>query len=221
MAKQRTFSQCTDDDVENLSQRAHSRNTLKGIAVAKNIWLQFLHSKNLTETPTDCQQLNHLLCQFWPSLRKLSNEEYSANTLFTMRQNLRSYIRDTTKIDILTQTELQKQWFVFDNYMRTLKAQGKGTIHHFQDVSVEDMQKVIATLTPDDPHELQWLCWFYLQLFLARRGIENTHSMKKSDIVFEMRDGEETCQRRITKNTTKTLKVEDVSARFLATRNVL
>jgi hypothetical protein len=44
---------------------------------------------------------------------------------------------------------------------------------------------IVSKLSIDDPQQLQWLSWLYMQLFLCRRGVEKTHSMKKTDVIIE------------------------------------
>jgi hypothetical protein len=102
-----------------------------------------------------------------------------------MRQHIRNYLVKEVNLDIVYDVRLKKQRDVFANYLRQLKANGKGAVRHFQDISKEDMTKVVEVLDQDNPQQLQMLAWWYVQLFFCKRGIENTAEMQKCDINFD------------------------------------
>ncbi len=159
---------------------------------AEKLFLAFLLTKNLDNIPTCPFALNDVLCGYWPSLRTVKNEDYSANSLSTIRQLLRPLILKKTDVDILVHPSLKPQRDVFDNFLKVLKNKGKGTVKHFAEIPEDDMKKVVSSLDITNPTQLQHLAWWYLQLFFCRRGRENTHDMLKSDLVFEAIEGKMT-----------------------------
>jgi len=50
-----------------------------------------------------------------------------------MRQHTRNYLVKEANLDIVYDVRLKKQRDVFANYLRQLKANGKGAVRHFQD----------------------------------------------------------------------------------------
>ena len=132
---------------------------LKSVAAIFNSYLQEKGYETLPSTPS---LLNTLLCSYWPSLRTLKGDEYTARTLCNHRQLLRTYIMQSAQIDIFNAVELKDQNMVFDNYTKSLKQKGKGTVRHFRETPLEDMRKVAAGLTLNNPIELQLLTWWYI-----------------------------------------------------------
>jgi hypothetical protein len=185
----RTFVTCSVEEIESLTKKKYAASTMRNIQTYENLLTAFLATKNVTVIPSDPSSLNDLLCEFWPSIRTSKNEEYSANSLCTMRHLLRTLILKKTDVDILLHPSLKPQYAVFDNVLKKLKDIGKGTIKHYPEIPSDDMKKIISTLDSSNPTELQYLAWWYVQLFFCRRGRENTQEMKKSDLVFEEVEG--------------------------------
>jgi hypothetical protein len=182
---QRTFAKNSPEDISALEERSYAKKTEYSINSAEKIFKAFLQSKNLLDIPSCRSELNLHLKEFWPSLRTLLNgEEYRASSLFTLRQNLRLFLQRKIGVDIIADPDMSNH-VVFDNYIKTLKKRGKGYVEHHKEVKKEDLQIIRSKLNSDVPQQLQWLAWINIQLHLCRRGLENTHSMKKSDLIVE------------------------------------
>ena len=151
----------------------------------KNAFIEYLRQKNINDIPTEKKCLDEILQSYWPSLRTISAEEYSASTLQSHRQLLKMSLKNEMNIDIINEMEFSESNIVFDNYTKSLKSKGKGCIKHYKNLDPDDIVKVVTSLNPDDPEELQLFSWFYIQLFFCLRGEENTDRMKKLDLIFE------------------------------------
>ena len=146
--------------------------------------MHFLQHKNIDNIPTSKTELDKILQEFWPSLRKGNGDEYNASSLITNRQLLRLYLKEEKEIDIISDTEFLTSNKIFENYIKTLKSKGKGSIKHYPVIPVEDLEKITKSLNKNDPAELQLLVWFYIQYYFCRRGRENTALMTKSELIF-------------------------------------
>jgi hypothetical protein len=184
-SRKRTFASCSDEEIRQLECRQYASNTVKGQQCIEKLFISFINTKGFTDIPTCPIIINGILSEFWPSLRTLKNEEYSASTLQTFRHLLRNVFTKTVNIDILADIRLKSQRDVFDNYLRGLKERGKGSVNHFQEIPKEEMRQITSRLSLTNPTELQYLSWWFVQLFFCKRGIENTQNMQKNDLVFE------------------------------------
>jgi hypothetical protein len=70
-----------------------------------------------------------------------------------------------------------------------LKEIGKGVVVHYDEIPTDDMRKIVAVLNASNQTELQYLAWWYVQLFFCKRGRENTYEMKKSDLCIDEVNG--------------------------------
>jgi hypothetical protein len=163
----------------------------------EKMFLDFLMTKDITEVPSDKAQLNTLLKEMWPSLRTVKGDQYRASSLQTIRQLLRIFVQKAVSVDIIADPDMTHN-IVFDNYLKSLKKVGKGCVSHFKEVKKEDLTKIVNALDDQDPQQLQWLTWFYIQLHLCRRGTENLFVMQKGDL--EVKKCGETTIIQLTKN---------------------
>jgi hypothetical protein len=62
-----------------------------------------------------------------------------------------------------------------------LKREGKGMVTHTDVIPDADLEKV-GKMPCDTPQRLQ----FTIQFHFAKRAIENTHDMKKSDVIYHV-----------------------------------
>jgi hypothetical protein len=184
--KQRTFASCSSAQLSSYEKQSFAKKTEYAIAGAERIFKDFLKTKKIETIPTDKPTVNMLLKEFWPSLRTIKNEEYKASSLLTLRQNLRLVFSMKYQMEIIKDTEMDHN-LVFENYLKDLKKRGNGCVTHHREVSTEDLQLIVSKLDINHPQQLQWLTWFYLHLYLCRRGVENSYSLKKTDIIIEQR----------------------------------
>ncbi len=124
-------------------------------------------------------------------MRTIKGAKYRASSYLTMRQLLRLFIQKTISVDIIADPEMAQHNVVFENYLRTLKKDGHGFVSHHKEVAKEDLAKIVNSLDPLNPCQLQWLTWLYVHLHLCRRGFENSHDLGKDDLVIEKSGGTE------------------------------
>ncbi len=137
-AQKHKFADLLKEEIEAITSHVYSKSFQKEIKTSEKIFTDFLESKAYPTIPTSKEQLNAALCDFWPATRTMKNEEYTAFSLRTMHQHLRNFLNQKVNVDIVVDVDLKKQRDVFDNYLRSLKAKGKGSVRHFSDISIEE-----------------------------------------------------------------------------------
>ena len=80
-------------------------------------------------------ELNNILSNYWPSLRKLNGEEFMAATMFNHRQLLSMWLKEELSIDIIYDPEFAESNTDFQNYVKSLKSKGKGCVNHYPVIS--------------------------------------------------------------------------------------
>lgn len=183
--KPRTFASVSESDLLPLEQETFAQKTVYNMQSAENTLNAFLRSKNMPEIPKDKETLVSTLREMWTSLLTTKGEPYRASSLLTMRNSIRALILKATSVDIVTDPDMRHQNAVFDNHLRSLKKKGYGFVAHHKEVAKEDLRLIMEKLDPDSPQQLQWLAWLTIQLYLCRRGVENTADLKKEDITIE------------------------------------
>ena len=74
---------------------------------------------------------------------------------------------------------------IFRCLLKKVKASGRGNTEHYEEVSNEDLLKITNTLNPEVSQQLQYFVFLIIGIFFARRGRENIHVMKKSNILIK------------------------------------
>jgi hypothetical protein len=124
-------------------------------------------------------EMNELLEKFYMACRTNDDSEYKSSSLTTMRQNLCRSLKQSHDYDIVNDDTFKSSNAIFINKLKYLKKNGYGSINHHADISEPDLKKIVATLSTDNPKELQLYVWFNLQIFFCRRGMENLELLKK------------------------------------------
>ena len=68
-----------------------------------------------------------------------------------------------------------------------LKRKGHGDVKHVDAITVDDLRR-IGSMRDDTPVFLQLKVWFFIQFYFCRRGLENSHTLKKDDVIFHEED---------------------------------
>lgn len=88
---------------------------------------------------------------------------------FNYATTLRRIILDIRSIDILSHPDFKKSQSLFLNYLKYLKAKGKGIVEHHREISENDLKLIVQNLSLNDNVDLQLLTWFYITFFLQER----------------------------------------------------
>jgi hypothetical protein len=178
------YANLSAGEIEDLTKPKFSKSTTTGMNVIENILKGFCVSRQLPGIPTSKEELIPLLKEFWPSIRQTNGEEFKAGTLRTYLHLLRSQWQHSHGFDIISDPDFHEVNVVFNNYTASLKKRGKGCVKHHPHVIKEDIQLAVETLDVEDPRQLQFLAWLFIQLYFCRRGMENMAEMRKDNILI-------------------------------------
>ena len=135
------------------------------------------------------QQLNKCLQKFYLSARRRHGTFYSKKSLTAIRAALDRHLRSPplNKPFSITGnhlfTEANK---TLSNYLKTLSKRGEiAPTAHKQALTKEVVEKLydegeLVEFDTLNPAKLQQTAWFFISLFLGKRGRENQHTMKKT-----------------------------------------
>ena len=156
-----------------------AKSTQSSMKCAKNMLVTYLDRKGIPQIPIDKSQLDNVLSNFWPSLRKTNGDKFRASSLLTLRQNLRAAISAENAIDIIEDLSFSQSNKLFGNFVKSLKNEGLGYVKHTPDINKTEIEKIVTKLDINCPKQLQYLTWIFIMLFFCRRGIENLTKIKK------------------------------------------
>ncbi|GAB1605052.1 uncharacterized protein LOC115220336 isoform X2 [Argonauta hians] len=157
-----------------------SRNTKRVTASSVRLFRAFLKEANNGridfEHFNEDILLNHLI-SFFKQVRKPDGDLYTKNGLLSIRFGLRRHLLDLHKVDVTRHPRLNS---VFTAEINKLKQEGKGDIHHYPEISDEDMLKIYTSgvLSPDNPKGLLRKIFFETEMFFNRRSRDNLRDLK-------------------------------------------
>lgn len=174
----RKFQEVTEEHLSQFRRECFAPKTMQATKSAETALLEFFNSQPRSTSTTDYVNINEsamnfLLEKFYVSCRPSKGEDYKATTLQNLRQSLCRALRLSHNFDIVNDPQFKTSNVVFVNRLKELKKTGFGAVDHFPDIAKDDLHKIVSTLSPDNPEELQLLVWFVLQLHFCKRGLEN------------------------------------------------
>ena len=125
----RNFNFVNDNELDELKSDVYSKQTEAGIKTVKRTFNMYLEAKN-TLMPTNDFELDKLLQYYWPSLRTVKNEHYTASSLLNYRQLLRCHFKRESGTDIIYGSAFVESNRVFNNFLKSLKSIGKGCVKY-------------------------------------------------------------------------------------------
>ena len=133
-------------------------------------------------------ELDDTLTKFFASIRKKNGQLLKRNSIFGIRYGLARYFKrfGLEKPDIINGDNFTRSNDIFNCVLKKLKETGNGTTVHHNEISKHDLLAITQNLDPSTPTQLQLLVWFYIQLYLCKRGNENNTEMKKDSLVVRV-----------------------------------
>ena len=133
-------------------------------------------------------EINNCLSKFYLSARKQDRSHYKKTSLLSIRAGLHRYLRSPPikkKFFICDTIQFNEANKALNSYLKHLASTGKiaGTAHR-NPLTAEVIQKLfeageLACAETKNPLALLQTTWFYVSLFLGKRGRENQSLMKK------------------------------------------
>jgi hypothetical protein len=132
---------------------------------------------------TSLVEWDSLLVTFYASIKKDDGGEFNTSSINSIRYSTARLLKEKLHVDILHHNAFTKSNNVHAALRAKLKRLGKGSTKQFDVISDEDQEKLALMLT-DTPIRLQWKVWLTVMLHFLNRGMENMHSLLKSDLIF-------------------------------------
>lgn len=182
------FVDIRDDEIENLVNRKHSKNTKQVIDGAFNVLNQFCKKENVDASKLSKHDLDKVLAKFWPSLRTLKGSSFKSNSLKSMHYGVVSYLKKLRQVDINGEAEFTKSNEVYKAVLVSLKKEGHGETEHKEPVSSDDLKKLYdhpIVFSTENPTGLLNKVFFEIMLYLCRRGRENLRAQKRDTFAIK------------------------------------
>jgi hypothetical protein len=158
---------------------------------AKKLFLDFLSQKQYVIDPqseTLKNTLDNYIHDFLLSIRKDDGSQYSISGFDSIYFSISRYITDQYSVDIIHDNNFVKSKNARKIVRSILKKCGLGTVKHTDIICEDDLEK-LDKFEASTPTILQLKVWFLLHYHLALRGNENSHDMKKSDLIISFENG--------------------------------
>ena len=142
------------------------------------------------------EELNKVLCQFYPSLRTKKGEMYKKSSYFAARAALHRRIQELKRPFNLFKTAVfTESHRVFDATLKMKKVDGlEPAVVHEEAITQEDRAHLAEyfqdVLRANDPIKLSMYAWYWITLHFGFRAREVQVQLRKTDLVFnEGNDG--------------------------------
>jgi hypothetical protein len=175
------FASLSEQDFDQLLQKRYATNTKYNDEYAEKLFNSFCEEKQY-EYDGNKETLSTMLLQFFACVRRKDGECFRVGGLMTIFHAICRISKSKHDVDIKSDPALKGVREMLLCIKNDLKRQGKGAVEHTQVISSEDLMK-IGGMACDTPTLLQLKTWFMIQLYLAKRAMENCHEFKKDDLV--------------------------------------
>ena len=137
-------------------------------------------------------QLNKCLQKFYLSARKRDGSYYNKKSLIAIRATLERHLKSppfSKPFSIVGDSHFNEANKSLSNFLKTLSKSGQiaPTVHK-QALTKEIVEKLyeegeLVDIDSLQPHKVQQTAWFFISLFLGKRGRENQHLLKKHMLI--------------------------------------
>lgn len=189
------FVDISENDLNLLLEKRDSLSTRNVIKGAVGVLQKYCTEKSVDFPSEACspQELDRLLCSFYPSARTAKGEFYSKKSMLSVRYGLQKHFEKVVGIDIVNAPEFVRSNKIFQAVLVKLKQEGKCHVQHKDPLSREDLRKLYDVFDLSTPRGLQNKVFVDFMVFFCNRGRENLREIRKNDFVIneryiEMRD---------------------------------
>ena len=130
-------------------------------------------------------QLNKCLQKFYLSARKRDGSYYNKMSLIAIRAALDRHLKSPKPFSIVGDSHFNEANKSPSNFLKSLSKSGqKAPTVHKQALTKEVVEKLyeegeLVDIDSLQPHKVQQTAWFFISLFLGKRGRENQQLLKK------------------------------------------
>ena len=206
MAQSHKFKTVTSKIKEDLLEESKAKSTNRATEQWTSCFNEYLKQKNKPDIHLIAtEDLPQILCDFYPSLKKVrtskpklnpsfapeanqdnteEDEEYHNTTLKCIRAALNRFFKASRGIDIISNDKFIPANEIFKALQRKGKKEGRGETENKKPICDVDFQKLSdyfkKNMTEDpNPRNIQEIVLFNIIYYMGRRGHENLRYMTK------------------------------------------
>jgi hypothetical protein len=175
-------------DVDSIISNKYCKQTMYTDSVNERSFREYAKTKGYETQLEDLtkEQVDSILCSYFVSVRKVNGEKYQKQSLDGMRFSMNrifAKMHGPGKFDINSDNEFANFRDTYNAYCKTLKAEGKHIVSHYESIPPETLKTMLHSLNQDTTVQLQLILWIYIMIYFCRRGMENIEKMTKSIFV--------------------------------------
>ena len=186
----------TDEDVLHLLENAVPQNTRKSTDMWVGILASFCSERKIDFDLSTCsaQELNDVLCKFYPGLRTKKGELYKKSSYFAARAAVHRKVQELGRpFNLFKSVEFSQSHRVLDATLKVKKLDGEElSVRHKASLTQEDLSRLEAyfsdVLQANDPIKLTEFVWYVITLHFGLRAREIQVQLRKSDLEFRSDD---------------------------------
>lgn len=186
------FCSKSESEVEDLLKSAIPENTRKATEVWVSALKSFCAQEEIQLDMKTCsaEELNSVLCKFYPALRSKKGELYKKSSYLAARAAIHRRVRELERpFNVFSSQEFSRSHGVLNATLKKKKAEGdEPLVQHKDAITEEDRTRLEVyfddVLTSNDPVKLTQYIWYHMTLHFGLRGREVQARMKKTDIEF-------------------------------------
>ena len=186
----------TDEDVLHLLENAVPQNTRKSTDMWVGILASFCSERKIDFDLSTCsaQELNDVLCKFYPGLRTKKGELYKKSSYFAARAAVHRKVQELGRpFNLFKSVEFLQSHRVLDATLKVKKLDGEEpSVRHKASLTQEDLSRLEAyfsdVLQANDPIKLTEFVWYVITLHCGLRAREIQVQLRKSDLEFRSDD---------------------------------
>ncbi|XP_060793157.1 uncharacterized protein LOC132896388 isoform X2 [Neoarius graeffei] len=190
------FVEAMEDEIKTLLENTTPKNTKKATKYGMKVFDDWFKSSQKFEnyiTEMSKEELNECLKLFYTSARQQDGTFYKQTTLKSIRAAIDRFLRsppNNKAFTIVADPAFSEANEVLDAFVKDLRKMGKiaGVVHK-KAMTQEHIRLLyesgeLGPADSEDPAQLMHTVWFYLSLYLGRRGRENQRQLKPSMLVL-------------------------------------
>ncbi|XP_028413879.1 uncharacterized protein LOC114536728 [Dendronephthya gigantea] len=192
------FAELNEGEIDIILEAAVTRNTKKSTKYGMKIFNDWLYtcptySGGYYITEMSTAELNSCLKLFYTSARQIDGSYYKKSSMKSIRAAIDRFLKNPPNnkpFSIIGDPAFNEANSMLDAFVKDLRKTGKiaGVVHK-KAITKDQIQLLfdIGELGPadsDDPSQLLRTVWFYLGIYLGRRGRENQRNLKPNMLIL-------------------------------------
>lgn len=191
MEKTKRFATTSQSAISHLLDSKYTKSSKVAESYSFNLFLRYIETSSpelwkrigtdaesaLKAMPSEDLDTN--LMNFFASVRKADGSMLKKASFQSIRYGINRHLTQKCGLDITNKHLYPRSNDVTLCVIKQLKKEGFANTEYFKALQLDEVRTVVAKLEVDNAQQLQWLLFFYIQLFFCRRGVENLQNFTK------------------------------------------